>query len=70
MDRYNFKEIENKYKNAWIEEKVSEAIDFSPKPKKYILVEFPYPSGAALHMGHMMRITPSDIYSRFLRMNG
>jgi leucyl-tRNA synthetase len=44
---YNFSEIENKYKYKWSEDKVYEAVDFSPKPKKYILSEFPYPSGAA-----------------------
>jgi leucyl-tRNA synthetase len=70
MDKFNFKEIENKYKNSWHEQKVYEAIDFSEKPKKYILSEFPYPSGAALHMGHMMRFSSADIYSRFLRMKG
>jgi len=70
MNYYDFKEIESKYKNSWHEEKVYEAVDFSPKPKKYILSEFPYPSGAALHMGHMMRFASADIYSRFLRMSG
>jgi len=70
MDKFNFKEIENKYKSAWHEQKVYEAVDFSEKPKKYILSEFPYPSGAALHMGHMMRFSSADIYSRFLRMSG
>jgi len=65
------KEIENKYQQAWIEKKVYEAIDnLSSKKKKYVLAEFPYPSGAALHMGHMMRYTPADIYARFLRMQG
>jgi leucyl-tRNA synthetase len=70
MGKFEFKELENKYKNAWHEQKVYEAIDFSSKPKKYILSEFPYPSGAALHMGHMMRFSSADIYSRFLRMKG
>jgi leucyl-tRNA synthetase len=70
MGKFDFKELENKYKNAWHEQKVYEAVDFSSKPKKYILSEFPYPSGAALHMGHMMRFSSADIYSRFLRMKG
>jgi leucyl-tRNA synthetase len=70
MGKFEFKELENKYKNAWHEQKVYEAVDFSSKPKKYILSEFPYPSGAALHMGHMMRFSSADIYSRFLRMKG
>jgi leucyl-tRNA synthetase len=67
---YNFSEIEAKYKYSWHEKKVYQAIDFSEKPKKYILSEFPYPSGAALHMGHMMRFSSADIYSRYLRMKG
>ncbi|MCA9374863.1 leucine--tRNA ligase, partial [Candidatus Dojkabacteria bacterium] len=46
------------------------AVDFSDKPKKYILAEFPYPSGKSIHFGHVMRYTVPEIYSRFLRMRG
>jgi len=70
MSNYSFQEIENKYRKSWHEKKVYEAVDFSNKPKKYVLAEFPYPSGAALHIGHMMRFSAADIYSRFLRMSG
>jgi len=68
--KYNHKTIENNWKDKWYKDNIYEAIDFSDKPKKYILAELPYPSGKSLHVGHMMRYTVPEIYSRFLRMNG
>ncbi|MFZ5424952.1 MAG: leucine--tRNA ligase [Patescibacteria group bacterium] len=68
--KYNHKQIEENWRSKWYEDNIYEAIDFSEKPKKYILAELPYPSGAYLHAGHMMRYTVPEVYSRFLRMQG
>lgn len=46
------------------------AQDFSAQPKLYVLVEFPYPSGAGLHIGHAFSFTGGDVYARFQRMQG
>ncbi|MFC1722064.1 leucine--tRNA ligase [Patescibacteria group bacterium] len=67
---YNHNKIENTWKDKWFKNNLYEAVDFSDKPKKYILAELPYPSGEYLHVGHMMRYTVPEIYSRYLRMNG
>ena len=67
---YDYKKIEQKWKKRWFKDNIYEAVDFSKKPKKYILAELPYPSGKFLHAGHMMRYTVPEIYSRFLRMQG
>jgi leucyl-tRNA synthetase len=68
--KFEFKDIENRWKDKWYDDNIYKAVDFSEKPKKYILVEFPYPSGKSMHVGHMMRYTLPEIYSRFLRMKG
>lgn len=70
MEPYNHEKIENNWKDKWFNDNIYEAVDFSEKPKKYILAELPYPSGKSLHLGHMMRYTVPEMYSRFLRMRG
>ncbi len=67
---YNFKKIEKKWQDYWSENKIFEAQDKSNKEKYYILVEFPYPSGAGLHVGHVRSYTALDAYARMERMNG
>lgn len=67
---YRHLDIEGNWRNKWYEDNIYEAVDFSPKPKKYILAELPYPSGKYLHAGHMMRYTIPEVYSRLLRMQG
>ena len=71
MERtYNPAEIEPKWSQHWLADNIYRAEDLSSRPKKYILVEFPYPSGSGLHCGHVYRFTLPDIYSRKLRMEG
>lgn len=66
-----FKEIESKWQKFWEENAgLYQAEDKSNKKKKYILVEFPYPSGSGLHIGHAFSFTGSDVYARFKRMQG
>lgn len=64
-------QIEEKWQNIWYQKNLYQALDNDKtKEKKYILTEFPFPSGVSLHVGHCFRYTVPDIYSKFLRMNG
>ena len=68
--RYNPELLYKKWSKYWLENKVYKAYDFDKRPKKYILVEYPYPSAAGLHMGHTRNYAGLvDPYVRFLRMN-
>ncbi len=66
----NFNEIEKKWQNYWDEHKSFKAIDGSKKTPYYILVEFPYPSGSGLHVGHVRSYTAQDAIARMKRMQG
>jgi leucyl-tRNA synthetase len=68
--RYNPQEIEPKWQEYWEKERLAAADDFSKKDKKYILVEFPYPSGDGLHVGHVRSYAAFDAVSRKKRMEG
>lgn len=70
MRRYNPKEIEPSWQEVWTKSKIYEAKPDKSKPKKYILEYFPYPSGAAMHVGHVRNYTIGDTMSRFNRMKG
>lgn len=68
--KYEFTKIENKWQNIWRNEKPYAAITGDPREKYYALVEFPYPSGQGLHVGHPRPYTAMDIVSRKKRMQG
>lgn len=70
MSDYNFKEIEAKWQKTWKENPGYNPEDFSEKPKFYALVEFPYPSGAGLHLGHAFTNIIVDILARKKRLSG
>jgi len=71
MERvYNPKEIEKKWQKVWEDEKAFAATNDYSKPKYYALVEFPYPSGQGLHVGHPRPYTALDIVARKRRMEG
>ena len=67
---YNFKEIEKRWYQYWIENKTYKTVENADKPKFYVLDMFPYPSGAGLHVGHPLGYIASDIYSRYKRLCG
>ena len=68
--KYNFTEIEKKWQDRWVEKKAFRAVEDPSKKKYYALVEFPYPSGQGLHIGHPRPYTAMDIISRKRRMEG
>ena len=69
-DRYNFKSIEKKWQSIWEKEKAYKVEIDKNKEKFYALVEFPYPSGAGLHVGHPRSYTALDVIARKKRMQG
>jgi leucyl-tRNA synthetase len=73
MAKYPFAEIEKKWQARWEKEKTFRAVEdpaFPKEKRRYVLDMFPYPSGDGLHVGHPEGYTATDIYCRYLRMNG
>lgn len=70
MAEYKFKEIEKKWQDKWDEANAFAAVNGSDKKKFYALIEFPYPSGQGLHVGHPRSYTAMDIVARKRRMQG
>ncbi len=68
--KYDFKSIEPKWQKYWEEHDTFKAVDFSDKPKFYALVEFPYPSGAGMHVGHIKAYSGLEVVSRKRRLEG
>ena len=68
--KYDYKAVEAKWQKVWEDEKTFHAEIDHTKPKFYALVEFPYPSGAGLHVGHPRSYTALDVVSRKRRQNG
>ena len=67
---YNFREIEKKWQQWWVDNKTYQVTEDPEKKKFYVLNMFPYPSGAGLHVGHPLGYIASDIYARYKRSQG
>ena len=67
---YDFRAIEEKWRQRWVEEKTYRVAEDATRPKYYVLNMFPYPSGAGLHVGHPLGYIASDIYARYKRLRG
>ena len=67
---YNFREIEKKWQQRWVEQHTYRVTEDKTKQKFYVLNMFPYPSGAGLHVGHPLGYIASDIYARYKRLKG
>ncbi|NMB04742.1 MAG: class I tRNA ligase family protein, partial [Tissierellia bacterium] len=70
MEKYNFNRIEKKWQQVWASEKTFQTVIDHTKEKDYILIEFPYPSGEGLHIGHPRSYTALDVVARKHRMEG
>src|SRR3989338_4036562 len=70
MKNYDHRKIESKWQREWENKKIYQAKDFSKKPKFFSLIEFPYPSGDGLHVGHPRPYIGMDVISRKRRMEG
>ena len=68
--KYDFKAIEPKWQKKWEDSEAFKAEDFSDKPKFFAMVEFPYPSGAGMHVGHIKAYSGLEVVSRKRRMEG
>ena len=68
--KYDFNTVETKWQKKWEEAKVFNATEDHSKPKFYALVEFPYPSGAGMHVGHIKAYSGLEVVSRKRRMQG
>jgi len=67
---YDHNQIDKKWQDKWLADGTYSAKEGTGKPKKLVLIEFPYPSGFGLHCGHLRPFAAGDVYSRFFRMRG
>ena len=70
MSKYNFTAVEQKWQKYWDENETFKASEDHTKPKFYALVEFPYPSGAGMHVGHIKAYSGLEVIARKRRMEG
>ena len=68
--KYDYTNIEAKWQKIWEEKETFKAVDDFSRPKFYGLVEFPYPSGAGMHVGHIKAYSGLEVVSRKRRMEG